>query len=230
MSFYSLLVAHCFFIMFTGLIEEVGVVKEISNKGDNLRLTLAANKIMDDMSMGSSIAIDGTCLSVVKYTNKTFEVDVSEETVKKTTIGGFKSGRKVNLERALKVGSRLGGHFVTGHIDGIGNITKFDKAVDGAYLSIKAPEDTIKYMVYKGSVAIDGISLTVASVESDSITIALIPHTIEMTNLKEKSIGEKVNIECDIIGKYIERFVNPITDTKHSTLNIDFLKSHGYIT
>ncbi len=150
--------------MFTGLIEEVGVVKEISNKGDNLRLTLAANKIMDDISMGSSIAIDGTCLSVVKYTNKTFEVDVSEETVKKTTIGGFKSGRKVNLERALKVGSRLGGHFVTGHVDGIGKITKFDKAVDGAYLSIKVPEDTIKYMVYKGSVAIDGISLTVASV------------------------------------------------------------------
>ncbi|MBI5750009.1 MAG: riboflavin synthase [Nitrospinae bacterium] len=214
--------------MFTGLIEEVGVVKEISNKGDNLRLVITASIIMDDISMGSSIAIDGTCLSVVKYTNKTFEVDVSEETVKKTTIGGFKSGRKVNLERALKVGSRLGGHFVTGHVDGIGKITKFDKAVDGAYLNIKAPEDTIKYMVYKGSVAIDGISLTVANVDSDSITIALIPHTIEMTNLKEKSIGEKVNIECDIIGKYIERFVNLTTDTKHSTLNTDFLKEHGY--
>lgn len=214
--------------MFTGLIEEVGVVKEIFNKGDNLRLAIAASIIMDDISIGSSIAIDGTCLSVVKYTNKTFEVDVSEETVKKTTIGGFKSGRKVNLERAMKIGGRLGGHFVTGHVDGIGKITKFDKAVDGAYLSIKAPEDTIKYMVYKGSVAIDGISLTAASVDSDSITIALIPHTIEMTNLKEKSIGEKVNIECDIIGKYVERFVNPTTDTKHSTLNIDFLKDHGY--
>ncbi len=226
--------------MFTGLIEEVGIVKEISNKGDNLRLAIAANKIMDDISMGSSIAIDGTCLTVVTLPSPppykggdkggVFEVDVSEETVKKTTIGGFKSGRKVNLERAMKIGGRLGGHFVTGHVDGIGEIIKFDKTVDGAYLAIKAPEGTIRYMVYKGSVAIDGISLTVASVESDSITIALIPHTIEMTNLKEKSVGEKVNIECDIIGKYIERFVNPTTDTKHSTINIDFLKSHGYIT
>ena len=216
--------------MFTGLIEEIGTVKEISKKGDNLRLVIGANKIMDDISMGSSIAIDGTCLSVVKYTSNTFEVDISEETVKKTTIGGFKPGRKVNIERAMKIGDRLGGHFVTGHIDGIGEIVKFDRTVDGAYLGIKASEDTIRYMIYKGSVAIDGISLTVANVDSNSIAIALIPHTIEMTNLKEKSIGEKVNIECDIIGKYIERFVNLTTDTKHSTLNIDFLKSHGYIT
>jgi len=214
--------------MFTGLIEEIGTVKEISKKGDNLRLVIGANKIMDDISMGSSIAIDGTCLSVVKYTSNTFEVDISEETVKKTTIGGFKPGRKVNLERAIKISDRLGGHFVTGHIDGIGEIVKFDRTVDGAYLGIKASEDTIRYMIYKGSVAIDGISLTVANVDSNSIAIALIPHTIEMTNLKEKSIGEKVNIECDIIGKYIERFVNLTTDTKHSTLNTDFLKKHGY--
>lgn len=224
--------------MFTGLIEEVGIVKDIFNKRDNLRLAIAANKIMDDISMGSSIAIDGTCLSVVTLPSPppykgrdkggVFEVDVSEETVKKTTIGGFKSGRKVNLERALKVGSRLGGHFVTGHVDGIGEIIKFDRTFDGAYLCIKATQDLIKYMVYKGSVAIDGISLTIANVDSDSITIALIPHTIDMTNLKEKSIGEKVNIECDIIGKYIEKFVNPITDTKHSTLNTDFLREHGY--
>jgi riboflavin synthase len=214
--------------MFTGLVEEIGTVKEISKKGDNLRLTISASKIMDDISMGSSIAIDGACLSAVKYTDKTFEVDVSEETVRKTTIGGFKSGRKVNLERAMKIGDRLGGHFVTGHIDGVGEIMKFDRTIDGAYLCIKVSQDLIKYMVYKGSVAIDGISLTVANVDSDSITIALIPHTIEMTNLKEKSNGDRVNIECDIISKHIEKFVNPTADTKPSVLNTDFLKEHGY--
>ncbi len=214
--------------MFTGLIEEVGIVKDTSNKGDNIRLSIAASKIMDDIDLGSSIAIDGTCLSVVKYSNKTFEVDVSEETVKKTTTGGFKTGRKINLERSIKIGSRLGGHFVTGHIDGIGEINKFDKSDAGAYLGIKAPKDLIKYMVYKGSVAIDGISLTIANVNSDSITIALIPHTIEMTNLKEKSIGDKVNIECDIIGKYIERFVN-YQVSQGEKINREFLMANGFM-
>ncbi|MBI3600094.1 MAG: riboflavin synthase [Nitrospinae bacterium] len=224
--------------MFTGIIEEIGVVKEIGRRGDNLRLAIGADTIMDDLKEGDSVAVDGICLSVVPSAYKLggFELDVSEETVKRTTIKSFKPKRRVNLERAAKIGSRLGGHIVTGHIDGIGEIKKpvplylktgFDKTEDGGYLSITLPPDLMRYMVHKGSVAVDGISLTIAELNYDSITIAVIPHTIKMTTLGEKTIGDRVNVECDIIGKYVEKFVSsmPLRDDK---INREFLVEHGY--
>jgi riboflavin synthase len=215
--------------MFTGIIEEIGVVKKIDRSGDNLRLAICAETIMDDLKEGDSVAVDGICLSVVPpaYKSGGFELDVSEETVKRTTIKSFKPQRRVNLERAAKIGSRLGGHIVTGHIDGIGEIKKFDKTEEGGYLSITLPFDLMRYMVYKGSVAVDGISLTIAELNHNSITIAVIPHTVKMTNLGEKTIGDRVNIECDIIGKYVENFVRcmPLQDNK---INREFLMAHGY--
>lgn len=215
--------------MFTGLIEEIGIVKKIERRGDNLRLAIGAERITDDLKEGDSIAADGVCLSVLlsDYKSGIFELDVSKETVKKTNIGSFKTGRRVNIERAAKIGSRLGGHIVTGHIDGIGEIKKFDKTKDGGYLSITLPPDLMRYMAYKGSVAIDGISLTIAELNYNSITIAIIPHTLKMTTLGEKTGGDMVNIECDIIGKYVERFVAS-TVGRRPTLTAEFLKEHGY--
>ncbi len=215
--------------MFTGLIEEIGVVKKIDRRGDNLRLTIGADMIMDDLKEGDSVAVDGICLSVVPplYKSGGFELDVSDETVKRTTIESFKRGRRINLERAVKAGARLGGHIVTGHIDGIGEIKKFDKTKNGGYLNITLPPDLMRYMVYKGSVAIDGISLTIAELNHNSIAIAVIPHTLKMTALGGKTGGDKVNIECDIMGKYVERFVNSLP-LKGEKISREFLTAHGY--
>lgn len=216
--------------MFTGLIEEVGLIKKIYKVGDNLKLAINANIVMDDLNTGDSIAIDGICLTVIpsSYKGGVFEVDVSAETISKTTIRWFKSGRKVNLERAAKLSSRLGGHLVTGHIDGIGEIEKFNRTAAGVYLNVKVPSDLIRYIVNKGSVAVDGISLTIAEINSDSIAIAIIPHTLEVTTLGEKSEGDKVNIECDIIGKYVERFVTN-SPPQSKKINMEFLMANGFI-
>jgi riboflavin synthase len=226
--------------MFTGIIEEIGVVKEIHRKASNLRLTIGAGRKMDDILIGDSIAVDGVCLSIVKYDSGysssewvLFESDVSAETISKTTIELYKVGRRVNLERALKIGSRLGGHLVSGHIDGVGEIKRFKRGIDGTYLNIDVPSDLIRYMVYKGSVAVDGVSLTIADVDSlhqgiSAISIALIPHTLEITTLGGKKIGDRVNLECDIIGKHVERFVTLTNNTKHQSLDTEFLKTYGY--
>jgi len=211
--------------MFTGIIEEIGIIKNIIPKGDGLRLTISARLITDDLNIGDSVAVDGICLTVTTIENHVFEVDVSAETIKKTTLKEFIQSRKVNLERAVKMGARMGGHIVTGHIDGIAEIKKISSTGEFA---IKVPLDLSKYMVYKGSVAIDGISLTIAALNFDSIDIALIPHTIKITTLGEKTAGDKINVECDIIGKYVEKLLPSLSEHNKSKIDEEFLIKHGY--
>lgn len=215
-------------LMFTGIIEETGVVKEIQKRRDNLRLIIGADKIMEGLKLGDSIAVDGICISVVAINKRTFEADISKETVKKTTVMEFMAGKMVNLESAVRIGGHLGGHIVTGHVDGVGRIKKFERKVNGSYLTITMSADLRRYMIPRGSVAVDGISLTIAELNHDSIIIALIPHTLKMTSLEHKNAGDGVNIECDIIGKYVERLVGSTLNIKYSKIDTEFLKNHGY--
>ncbi len=188
--------------MFTGLVEEIGEVKDIRRSNGATRFTIFAGKIFDQLKIDDSIAINGTCLTVVQQGKNTFEVEAVEETLKVTTLGSFLQAQKVNLERALRADSRLGGHFVQGHVDGVGSVTNIQGQKGGSLLSVEVPSALMKYIIPKGSIAIDGCSLTVAAIKENVITIALIPHTLAVTTLGQLKIGEKVNIETDMLGKY----------------------------
>ncbi|EOD00969.1 riboflavin synthase [Caldisalinibacter kiritimatiensis] len=216
--------------MFTGIVEEIGIVKSIINSYNSSTIMIEANKILQDIKLGDSISTNGVCLTVTDYDNKSFTVDVMPETINKSNLKKLKKGSKVNLERALKVGDRLGGHIVTGHIDGVGIIGEFKKDDNAIWVSISTSEDILKYIVYKGSIAIDGISLTVAYVDKKQFKVSIIPHTQHITTLVQKNIGDEVNLECDMIGKYIEKFLNlQKTEDSKQGLDITFLKENGFI-
>jgi riboflavin synthase len=193
--------------MFTGLVEELGIVKTLTGS-DPARLTLKAPMIASGAQIGDSVAVNGVCLTVTSIAGEDLNFDMVRETLSKSSLGALKTGHKVNLERALTAGKQLGGHFVLGHVDGLGKIASFARSGDTAVMRISAAKDIIRYVVSKGSIAIDGISLTVASVDSESLTIAVIPHTLENTNLLDKRVGDNVNLEVDILGKYVERFLS----------------------
>lgn len=190
--------------MFTGIIEEQGVVTSIIKGSNRARLTISAEKTLKDLKIGESIAVNGVCLTIVNLRKNFVEFDVSSESLKNTTLGELSIGERVNLERALLLSARWGGHFVTGHIDGIGEIK--NKINNELYLSL--PSDLLRYLVPKGPIAIEGISLTIAEIREGLVKIAIIPHTAKSTTLGEKSIGDKVNIEVDILSKYIERHLH----------------------
>jgi len=213
--------------MFTGLIVELGEIVFLDKKTDSARLSVKAPNIIKDASTGDSISINGVCLTVVELRTPNSELffDVSYETLKSTNLGNLKRGDNVNLEPSLKPSSKLGGHFVTGHVEAVGRITRKINIGNAIKIDIEAPENIIKYLVEKGSVAVDGISLTVVNVFRDAFSVVIIPHTSKMTTIGFKGIGDTVNLEPDILAKYVEMFLKKDRD---SSL-VSTLKKSGFI-
>jgi len=200
--------------MFTGLIEEVGKVEAVQKRADGLQIKVKAKKVLEDVKTGDSIAVNGVCLTVISFDDKSVSFDVSNETVSRTTFKNVQIGEAVNLERALKVSDRLGGHIVQGHVDTTATIVEMTNLGQHTKLGVKVPSVYTPLVVEKGSIAIDGISLTVNQILQDTVFINIIPHTFENTNLKYKKIGNEVNVEFDIFGKYIFKMLNSIDITK----------------
>ncbi len=214
--------------MFTGIIEGKGKVIRIEPKSQGMKLTLELSIHLTEVQLGDSININGACLTVVEKRGQTVSLDLSSETLQKTVLGELKEGDQVNFERALKLSDRIGGHIVTGHIDGIGVITEKRKQGDFIHLRMRVPKSVSRYVVQKGSIAIDGISLTVNECENEEIRMTLIPYTLEKTTLIDKKVGARVNVETDIIGKYVEKMINQ-RDEKSKGMDLSFLKEHGFI-
>ncbi len=198
--------------MFTGLVEETGRLVSKVAAGDGFQLTISANKVMDDLNIGDSVACNGVCLTVVKREGNNFSVDTIEETLKKTNLGSLKNNDKINLERPLKAEERLGGHFVLGHIDTTGKVTEIKELSNSHWMTITFPENFKKYLIFVGSISIDGVSMTVAQLEGNSFSVGIIPHTWEMTVFSDKKIGDTVNLEFDVLGKYVERIMEAKED------------------
>jgi riboflavin synthase len=197
--------------MFTGIVEESGVVAEINQSKKSIGLTVSARICARGLKIGDSVAVNGCCLTVVKLAArskcKLVQFDLLRETWERTNLQFARAGALVNLERSLPVNGRVGGHFMTGHIDGVGRIIRWERAGQDHVLEIAAPQDLMRYVVFKGSIAVDGISLTVATAATKSFRIWIIPHTYELTALHERAVGDAVNLEADLIGKYVERFL-----------------------
>lgn len=216
--------------MFTGIIEETGTIKSVKWDGKSAVIVIHALKIPDDIKVGDSINTNGVCLTVTSFDSKEFSADVMAETMRKTNLKELKPGSKVNMERALRLNDRFGGHFVSGHIDGTGIITELKKEDNATWVTIKTNESVLKYIVFKGSVSIDGISLTVAEVSNNRFKVSIIPHTIQETTLMTKNTGDKVNIECDLIGKYVEKFISGKKNKEISSrIDLNFLKDNGFV-
>ncbi len=216
--------------MFTGIIEETGTVRSIQWGSKSAMLTIQASTILDDIKTGDSINTNGACLTVTSFNSQEFSVDVMAETMRCTNLYTLSVGSKVNLERALKISDRLGGHLVSGHIDGTGTITNLKKEDNAIWITIKTSPEILKYIIQKGSVAIDGISLTVAEIINKTFKVSIIPHTGSQTTLLTKHINDKVNIECDQVGKYIEKFIlNQKDKSQHSSIDMEFLKENGFL-
>lgn len=218
--------------MFTGIIEEIGVVANIQRTGESFVLAIEAKKILNDVQLGDSIAVNGVCLTVTSFTGKLFTVDVMPETIKATSLNMVKRGSKVNLERAMAAGGRFGGHFVSGHIDGTGNIKSKQTFENAVYYVIEAEQEILKYIILRGSITVDGTSLTVFAVTENSFTLSIIPHTLSETILGLKGSGDIVNLECDMIGKYVGHFIQNLssdTEQKRKTgITAQFLADNGF--
>jgi len=212
--------------MFTGIIEEVGTVQSLGGG----TLAIKAHKVLEDVHLGDSIAVNGVCLTVTSFDSSSFKADVMPETIRRTSLTELKNGSPVNLERALTLSSRLGGHIVSGHIDGIGKILSLTEEKNAILMIISAEDAILRYIVEKGSVALDGISLTVAQVTSADFTVSLIPHTRQVTNLSHKQVGSLINIENDVIGKYVEKLLKPQEQSpgENSRITMDFLRNNGF--
>jgi len=194
--------------MFTGIVEELGTVRAITPVSTGAHLTISATNVLEDAQIGDSISVNGCCLTVVTLGEGCYQVDVVEETLRMTCLGGLQVGDRVNLERSVRLADRLGGHLVQGHVDGVGTLFSCASAADGSLVvRINAPAEVLRYVVYKGSIAVDGISLTVAAIDSTSFSIALIPHTQDVTTLGFRQPGDKVNLEVDVLAKYVEKLL-----------------------
>ncbi|MCD7799602.1 MAG: riboflavin synthase [Ruminococcus sp.] len=216
--------------MFTGIIEEVGTVLSIKKGNVSSKITFGGRKIFNDIHLGDSIAINGVCLTADILTDNSFTADIMAETLRRSSLGDLKVGSKVNMERAMLCNGRFGGHIVSGHVDATGKIINFKREENAVWITISTDGKALKYIVEKGSVALDGISLTVASVSDTSFKVSIIPHTASETTLLTKFIGDNINIECDVIGKYVEKFLNTKENTSNnSTLDLNFLANNGYI-
>lgn len=208
--------------MFTGIIEEIGTVKSISTD----KITINCSKVLKDSKLGDSIAVNGVCLTITDITSDGFTADISPETLKVTNLSDINSGDIVNLERALTLSSRLGGHIVSGHIDTVGKVSKLSKFNDFYELTVNFSEEYSKYIIKKGSITVNGISLTIAECGKDFVTIAVIPHTFDMTVLKEVKTGCNVNLEFDILAKYVEK---NLSSSNNSNISLDFLAQNGFV-
>ncbi|MHA1226500.1 MAG: riboflavin synthase [Candidatus Hodarchaeales archaeon] len=220
--------------MFTGIIEEIGKVKVISKRDQGYQIEFVTKKLIDDLKTGDSIAVNGVCLTVTKRTKKSFQVDVMPETLSKTNLGKLQTGSYVNLERALSVTSRLGGHLVSGHIDGVGEILSRMKYKNAVLYRVEIPVGLLTYIIPKGSVTIDGISLTVVNTGVQYFEVSIVPYTLKNTVLQDRRPGDVVNIECDLFSKYIRHFLKigignlDVQDDNMSSLSKEFLLEHGF--
>ena len=215
--------------MFTGIIEEQGQIDRLDISKEGAQIFLRASLVLDGLKTGDSVAINGVCLTATKINNIGFETDITLETLSKTNFSYLKKGSIVNLERALQVNGRLDGHIVSGHIDGLGIIKSQKQKGNAIIIAIEVSDEIAKYIIKKGSIAVDGISLTVNKCLGNVFSLSIIPHTLKLTSLNNKNIGDKVNIETDMIGKYIENFVNQPTKNKENKINKDFLGKFGFI-
>jgi riboflavin synthase len=217
--------------MFTGLIEEVGRVLTLE-RGEPSRLAILAQETKRDLTLGASIAVDGVCLTVTRISDASFTVDLSPETLRVTTLGRLRGGEGVNLERPLRLGDRLGGHWVSGHVDGVASILERRSSGDSVLLGFSYPSQIAEFLVPKGSVAVDGISLTVVKVQEDLFTVQIIPFTYRNTTLVKKRVGDPVNLEGDLVAKYLKRLLPPYRETgeRGGSIDMDFLAKHGFLS
>ena len=218
--------------MFTGIIEEIGIIRNIVKGSRSIKLTITAKKVLENTNLGDSIAVNGVCLTVTALGKDGFTADVMPESMSKTNMGRLKPGDRVNLERALTLSSRLGGHIVSGHIDGVGDIINMEKDDNAVRVTLTSVPKVMKYIVSEGSVALDGVSLTVAHLGDNDFTVSLIPHTAQMTTLLDKKVGDKLNIENDVVGKYVESILS-FSDKdkkkeKNSAISLKFLRENGF--
>lgn len=223
--------------MFTGLVEEIGQLQHVTSKGEAMVLTVRAGKVLSDVKLGDSIAVNGVCLTVTGFNASSFSADVMPETYRKTSLSALRIGTKVNLERAMQAGARFGGHIVQGHVDGLALITATYEDSNAVVYDLKLQEEqALRYIIPKGSITIDGISLTVVCVEGSTVTVSIIPHTLAETALQYRKPGDVVNIECDIIGKYVEHlmgFQAPARSAAHAgsktSITTSYLQEHGFL-
>jgi riboflavin synthase len=195
--------------VFTGIVEELGSVRSVTPHATGARLEIAATKVLEDINVGDSISLNGCCLTVVSIGAESYAVDVVEESLRVTTLGSLQTGDRVNLERSVRLADRLGGHLVQGHVDGVAMLVEREPQADESLLlRFAAPADVLRYVVYKGSIAVDGISLTVAGLHENAFSIAIIPHTQAVTTLGFRQVGEQVNVETDVIARYVERLID----------------------
>ena len=215
--------------MFTGLIEDLGTIRDLSTSAEQAKLTVATSLPMQEIKLGESIAVNGVCLTVTDYGNGSFTADVSPETLRCTSLGRLPGRSRVNLERAVRLSDRLGGHLVTGHVDGLARIAERRQSENAWLFRFLADRSICSFLVAKGSVAIDGISLTVNEVDDVSFGVSIIPHTLAMTTLQERKVGDEVNVETDLIGKYVARFLSSANTEKPQGITLDALAKHGFL-
>ncbi len=218
--------------MFTGIVEEIGRIEAVQKGSQSSILKIAAQRVLEGSQVGDSIACNGVCLTITNMSEKSYECDVMAETLRRSNLGSLKPGDPVNLERALAVGSRLGGHIVSGHIDGRGSIVSMEREDNAVWVTIRAEKEILRYIIEKGSIAIDGISLTVAYVDDKVFKISMIPHTGEATTLLSKKAGDSVNLENDLIGKYVEKLLFTKSEEKKEEkdeLTMDLLAEYGFM-
>jgi riboflavin synthase len=212
--------------MFTGIVEDKGKILRVDVRGEGRRLILRVPPHLTDLQLGDSINVNGACLTVVEKTGDSFAVDASSETVEKTTFREMREGDEVNLELAMKLSDRLGGHIVTGHVDAVGTLVERRNEREFVHLRIQVPKSVSRYVVPKGSIAVDGISLTVNVCDGDEIQMTVIPYTLEKTTLINKRVGDRVNLEADVLGKYVEKLMEGRESGK---VTVSFLREHGFI-
>ena len=214
--------------MFTGIIEEIGTVRRIERGAKGARLTIGAKTVLEGTKTGDSIATNGVCLTVTSMTADSFSADVMAESLRRSGLGALQSGAPVNLERAMPADGRFGGHIVSGHIDGTGTVASLRREDNAVWVTVHAAPSLLRYIVEKGSIAIDGVSLTVAAVDTTGFSVSIIPHTGAQTILLGKRPGDTVNLECDVIGKYVEKLLGPHQEKPGSGITMDFLAQNGF--
>lgn len=216
--------------MFTGIIEAIGKISSLESRGGDKRLHIDTGKLdMSDVKLGDSIAVSGVCLTAIEYDSSSFIADVSGETLAHTILGDLSKGDRVNLEKALTPNSRLGGHMVSGHVDGVGEVISRSKDARSMRFTLRAPAELTRYIARKGSICVDGISLTVNSVDEDSFDLNIVPHTLEQTTMSDFESGRRVNLEVDVIARYLERLIMENGSIESGGISLELLKRQGYV-
>lgn len=215
--------------MFTGLVEEIGYMESVVHSGSSMKIRIKASRVLENVRKGDSISTNGVCLTVTSFDASSYTADVMPETMRLTNLGNLAKGSPVNLERAMMAGDRFGGHIVSGHIDGIGLVRSFSEEDNATWITVDCPPELLKYIVAKGSIAMDGTSLTVVDTDNKGFRVSIIPTTKDETALLRKKTGDPINLECDILGKYVERLITYKAHEKKKDISMDFLKDNGFL-